>query len=296
MPVEMTTCIVRNVRSGSKPCIPIESSRGSAVWFGLPPGPAQHVVNFDMDDSPEFSAGDVIARRLRIGAASVLETNLNNAIILASRLNHLAPFPDAHGWVFLHINILAGLTGPDCRQCMPVLRSCHHDRLDFIVIQSHSHIRDPLRWPLLSLSQLFHDSRPAILPDVTDIFELHARQARHSRGVAGTSPTCADQGQYHLFGSILRVRHLGSSEQRRTRADCESGFTSARHETAPGNIFFGHNKSWCRACRNVNELFIFIACILGFAYLVFFIIWTMNKLIHVFQKHTGISIYNADGS
>src|SRR5690348_1785670 len=85
MPIEMTPRVVGHIRRRSEPRIPVQSGRRFAVGFGFPLGTVEHVENFYVYNPAQFSAGNVIPSRSRVGAAAILKTNLNDALVLLRR-------------------------------------------------------------------------------------------------------------------------------------------------------------------------------------------------------------------
>ena len=73
-------------------------------------------------------------------ARSALRARLDDAVVLARGVDELAAFPDFVRNRFLHIDILAGLDGPDGRERMPVVRRGDSDGIDIRVLQKFADV------------------------------------------------------------------------------------------------------------------------------------------------------------
>src|SRR5205823_629723 len=71
----------------------------------------------------QLARADELGRTLEVRRAAALHAGLDDAAILAGRLDHAAALDQVVRNRLLDIDVLAGLTGPDGRQGVPVVRS-----------------------------------------------------------------------------------------------------------------------------------------------------------------------------
>ena len=65
---------------------------------------------------------------------------LHDAVVLASRLDHLSAFPEIVGDRLFDIHVFARLASPDRNQCMPVIGGCRGDGVDTLVFEQLANV------------------------------------------------------------------------------------------------------------------------------------------------------------
>src|SRR5438552_17800417 len=84
----------------------------------------------------DLAAAQVVERLAQKRARTILSAHLDHAAVLPGRRHHLLSFPELVGKRLLNINVLAGLTGPNCRQRMPVIGQSDDHRVDGFVVEN----------------------------------------------------------------------------------------------------------------------------------------------------------------
>ena len=91
------------------------------------------------------------------GIAATLRAVLNHDAVLLLRFDRDAPFGHIVAHRFFDIDVLAGLSGPDRHQRMPVVRRRDGDGVEVLVFQRFAHVGDSFRlkvFPELRLKAL----------------------------------------------------------------------------------------------------------------------------------------------
>ena len=81
-----------------------------------------------------------------LGPTSALEADLNDALILASGLDHPAAFPRVVGEWFFDEDIFTGLTGENGGETVPMVGGGDNDGIDLRILQHTPKILVELRW------------------------------------------------------------------------------------------------------------------------------------------------------
>src|SRR5699024_3359559 len=91
--------------------------------------PAEAVAADPLHLAQLFRLDQVADLRLH-GVGALLRAALADAVVLARRLDDLAPFPDVVGDGLLDVDVLTRLERPDRRQGVPVVTGGDHDGVD----------------------------------------------------------------------------------------------------------------------------------------------------------------------
>src|SRR5437762_1575208 len=94
-----------------------------------------HIAN-----GPDLAAAQVVEHLAQESARTILSAYLDHAAVLSGRRHHLLPFPKVVRKRLLDINILAGLTGPNRRQRMPVIGQGDDHRVDRFVVENPAEV------------------------------------------------------------------------------------------------------------------------------------------------------------
>ena len=133
---------------------------------------------------------------------AVLETYLNNFVVLAGRSHHLPAFKHIVAGRLLYIHILTCLAGPNRCQCVPVVGCCNRNGINVRVIEDFPHIHGRSRRVSLEFSNPGNALGEEVLIDITNRLDPHVLISRH----AGPTPqmpkpltTHADDGKMEPF-------------------------------------------------------------------------------------------------
>ena len=121
---------------------------------------AQAAGKIDFTNSAFPNEGKCINNCL---AGAALRPNLTHASVLARGCNESRPFMYVVTNGFFDVGILAGLHGPDARECVPVIGCGGADEVDGFVVECLTHINDGLRAGSLFLLDF-------ITPSIGDCF------------------------------------------------------------------------------------------------------------------------------
>ena len=88
-----------------------------------------------VEDLAEIALADVLERLGEAGPLARAVRGLDDPLVLAGRLDHLAAFEDVVGRGLLDVHVLARLAGPDRRQRVPVVGRGDDDRVDVLVVE-----------------------------------------------------------------------------------------------------------------------------------------------------------------
>src|SRR5213083_1535403 len=91
-------------------------------------------------NGPDWAAAQVVERLPQERARTILRAHLDHAAVLPGRRHHLLSFPKIVGKRFLDINVLAGLTGPNRRQRMPMIGQADDHRVDGFVVENSAEV------------------------------------------------------------------------------------------------------------------------------------------------------------
>ena len=154
-----------------------------------------------------------------VRARSVLETDLHHDLVLARGVHHLTAFPDGVASRLLHVDVLAGLGGPDARQGVPVVRGGDGDGVDVLVVEHPAHVPDRLGLVLelgLDGGRLLGRH---VLIDVTEGLDVDGGDL--AKGVDVSAALGADANERHVH-PVVRAEHLagGVPEHRARGRQC----------------------------------------------------------------------------
>ena len=128
-----------------------------------------------------------------LGAAALV-ADLNDALVFARCLDHLAPLENAVGSRFLDVNILACLAGPNRRQRVPVIRGRDGYGINAVVFEHLAQVLVLGGLALLVLERLLGGSFGDGLVDVDNGGDFGAFVARELADVGFPAPANADAG------------------------------------------------------------------------------------------------------
>ena len=120
----------------------------------------------------ELAGLDELVGALVNRAASPLRADLDDAVVLAGRLDHLAAFDQVVRDRLLDVNVLAGLAGPDGTEGVPVVGGGDHDRGHGRVFEHSADVLLGLRLLLAGVAGGLHRRRDDVLVRVDDVRDL----------------------------------------------------------------------------------------------------------------------------
>ena len=88
----------------------------------------------------EHAGADVVAGFFVVAAATRLNADLDNPVVLVGGLQHRLAFAHVVRGGFFDVDVLAGLAGEDRGDRMPVRRRAHDDGVDRFVIEQASEV------------------------------------------------------------------------------------------------------------------------------------------------------------
>ena len=86
-------------------------------------------------DLAQPAVADELAARLVDGHRPLLAADLEDAVVLAGRLDHQPAFADREAQRLFGVDVLAGLAGVDADQRPPVLGRGGDDRVDVLAVE-----------------------------------------------------------------------------------------------------------------------------------------------------------------
>ena len=131
--------------------------------------PARHI------DFAETAIAHVLHRFLKGGAGAALHSHLHDPAIPVHRRDELLALPPVMRARLFDVRVLACLARPDTHQRMPVVWRGNRNRIDGLVFQHLSHVREST-W--LGQIQFFDIAQPRsqhVLIDVADRGDFHPR-------------------------------------------------------------------------------------------------------------------------
>ena len=93
----------------------------------------------------DVAAADEVAGLLIVASRPLLCTRLNNAIVLAGRLDHPLPFPDEQVERLFDVNVLSRRARHDRHKGMPVIGGRNDDGVNVLVFEQLSKVANLLR-------------------------------------------------------------------------------------------------------------------------------------------------------
>src|SRR5438093_13350458 len=88
----------------------------------------------------DLAAAQVVERLAQERARTILRAHMDHPAVLPGRRHHLLSFPEVVGKRLLDIHVLAGLTGPNRRQRMPVIGQGDDHRVDGFVVENSAEV------------------------------------------------------------------------------------------------------------------------------------------------------------
>ena len=168
-------------------------------------------------DRSEISVSSPLDRRFIGPAGTVLRTGLNHAPMTASRFNHGTPFMEIVTDGLLDIDILAGFTGPDRLQGMPVIGRGQRDGMQVITFQQSSEIDLRIDFSVISLVEVLGSIRQDLLIHVAQGDDLHPIKLLQRVVVITTTTTQTHDRDTYLVGSAWKTTSLGCMRKNRPR-------------------------------------------------------------------------------
>ncbi len=148
---------------------------------------------------------------LRVRGAARLHADLDDALVLAGGLDHLAAFPDVVGERLLHVDVLARLAGQDGPEGVPVVGRRVDQGVHVLVVEDTPEVlHDLRRFALGLLDGLLRPCRAAVVR-VADIDDLRIAAAGEHLGHGRAPAPAAHQADHHLLigGPALPLRQHG---------------------------------------------------------------------------------------
>ena len=191
-------------RRGSEEVVPIDAGgrlvQLRRVSYRLAPLVADALRHVDLAD---LALAQQFDRTLLERHAPTLRADLDHAVVLSRGLHHLETFVDVVARGLFDINVLARLNGPDCREGMPVVRSCDGHGVDVLVRENLPHVG--IFFGLLTGGFLC-ERRPAFegcLVDIAKAGETRPRRCRPVSDVGASAAAHADDGH---VGPVIRAQ------------------------------------------------------------------------------------------
>src|SRR5262249_36468943 len=97
----------------------------------------------------KFARTDKLGSAQDVRSAAALRPGLDDALVLARRLDHAPALDDVVRDRLLDVDVLAGLAGPDRRQRVPVVRRRDDERVNVLLFEDLADVLLGLRRPLL---------------------------------------------------------------------------------------------------------------------------------------------------
>jgi len=153
-----------------------------------------------------------------------LSAHLDQAVVLPRGVDHLAAFPDVVREGLLHIDVLAGLAGPDRAQAVPVVHRGVGHRVDVLPVEQTPHVD-----VLVDLAAGLGGERPGrgLQPGAVGVAEGHDRNTLQAGKTGDMGPGAADP-QAH---NPMRISSLAP----RTRDEATMG--KATEAAAAADLF-----------------------------------------------------------
>ena len=147
---------------------------------------------------------DVLHGGLAARVTAPVEPALDDAVVLAGRLDHGAAFLDGEADGLLDIDVLAGLAGPDGLQSVPVIRRGDGDGVDVLVLNQLAEVDFGFRAVALEFLDLGDAGREKAFVDVTQMADADVRNAGELVVVRLATRGDADDGQVDpVIGAVL---------------------------------------------------------------------------------------------
>src|SRR5207249_2063647 len=88
----------------------------------------------------QLAGADQLGGPGQAGTAAALRAQLDHAVVLAGGLDHAPAFAEVVAGRLFHVDVLAGLAGPDRGQRVPVVGRGHDDRVEGLVLQDPAQV------------------------------------------------------------------------------------------------------------------------------------------------------------
>ena len=223
---EPVPCVGAHWR-GSEEEIPVEARRhwrGRRVPDRLPAAKAKAAGHVDLADG---AFAQHLHCKALVADRAALRADLHHPPVLAGRLDHPVSLEHVVAGGLLHVHVLAGLTGPDRRESMPVIGCRHGNRLDVPVLEQLAHVRILLRRVSLCLADDGRGALPRLLIHVADRRQARIRDIREIAQVAAAPAPHPDHGQMHR---VIGSQHRKAAGRDRGGRSCqEASATWIRH-------------------------------------------------------------------
>src|SRR5262249_21949335 len=139
--VVQVLALERILRGGTAPQIVIDALGNRLLAVDLADRAARLVAEAAGDaDLAELAGTDVFHRLPHAGHRAALRAGLANLFVLAGRLDDPPAFADVMADRLFHVDVLAGLQGPDGRQGVPVIGRGDGDDIDILVFDHSAQV------------------------------------------------------------------------------------------------------------------------------------------------------------
>ena len=130
---------------------------------------------------------------------------LHNPAVPAGGFHALAAFEDVVTDRLLDIHVLAGLTGPNRDQRMPVVAGGHTDHIEILVVQRHANVLNTLRLQLRAVQAQFAEPAKQAAVGINQVRDLHVGHGQEFVDVAAPAPVDAGHAHAHR---VVRTQNL----------------------------------------------------------------------------------------
>lgn len=148
----------------------------------------------DPEDLAVLAVAEVAARFLRGRTRALLGAALDNAVVLAGGVDHLAALPDRVADGLLDVDVLAGLAAEDGHGGVPVVGRRRGDRVDVVHLENFPVVLDDAEAGIL----LFGVARLAGV-GVADRDDFYAGNGEHRLQVEPAAAAEADDRDANFF-------------------------------------------------------------------------------------------------
>ena len=217
--VDIPVRVVGHLGRRAQPEVPVEFRRRVGVGRSADARVLVDVVpHLHLPDSPQSARLHDLGRFAVSLQAVLLGADLHDAVVLLGGPDHRAAFADGGGQRLFDVDVLAGLTGVDRGQGLPVAVGGHHYRVDILVIQQLAIVA--VSGHLLATDPLAHTCHPLGV-DVADRREASPGPRQKWVDQLRATHAAADQAEVHrLAGSGLRTCTVRQERRARPTAGC----------------------------------------------------------------------------
>ena len=188
---------------GAGPQIVVDTG-GNGLGFGdlADGGTGVESGTVDPEDSAVLAGLEVAGGFFDRGAGALLRAGLDDAVIFAGGGDHLAAFPNAVAYGLFDIDMLAGLTGPDGHEGVPVVWGGDDKGVDVFAVEDFANVGIALDVGVggtILLLELGKAVSQDLAVRVAEGDDLDALQAMETAYVAPALAAYAGNGEADLF-------------------------------------------------------------------------------------------------